>query len=279
MQLTIISGRAGAGKSSCLHLLEDLGYYCVDNLPVSLLPALIEQIKKQHPRVAVNIDARNLPTDLDHFAKTINGLKKISDMEIIFLDAEDSILLKRFSETRRKHPLSSTKVSLQEAIDKEKTLLEPIAHLADLRMDTSKLTVQQLRELLRARITQKKHNEISLLIESFGYKFGVPLDVDFVFDARCLPNPYWEPNLRKYTGKDKAVAEFLQKQPTTKKLLADIKNFIDKWLPEFETSNRTYLTVAIGCTGGQHRSVYLSEQLAQHFRKSHPNVQIRHREI
>lgn len=280
MRLTIISGRSGSGKSVCLHVLEDLGFYCIDNLPVSLLPALIEQVRNHQPRIAVSVDARNLPTDLDRFINILDQLKKIvTSYEIIYLDAEDTTLLRRFSETRRKHPLSSEKISLQEALKKEAQLLEPIAQLADLRIDSTRLTVQQLRELVRDRVTDKLKKGLSLLFESFGYKFGVPADADYVFDVRCLPNPYWEPSLREFTGLDLQVEEFLQQQPQTQKLLDHIKSFLETWLPTFEADNRNYMTVAMGCTGGQHRSVYIVEQLAKHFLGQHRNVQIRHRDL
>lgn len=280
MKITIISGRAGSGKSVCLHLLEDWGFYCIDNLPVSLLPALIEQVHQQRSLVAVSIDARNLQTDLANFTNIIEHIKKTTyQCEIIFFDAEDNALLKRFSETRRKHPLSTNKISLQEALKHETHLLEPISQLADLRIDTTRLSVQQLRDLISKRIAPKAEQELSILIESFGYKFGVPLDADYVFDVRCLPNPYWQPNLRNFNGRDKEVIEFLEQQPETKNLVAHIQHFLETWLPYFENSNRTYLTIAIGCTGGQHRSVYLAEQLAKQFQLQHKNVQIRHRDL
>ena len=279
MKLTIISGRSGSGKSVCLHVLEDLGFYCIDNLPVELLPALIEQIRIQQPRIAVSVDARNLPQDLDRFIHILEELKKVvTSYEIIYLDAEHATLLRRFSETRRKHPLSSEKIPLQEALQ-EAQLLEPIAQLADLRIDSTRLTVQQLRELIRDRITVKGPKGLSLLFESFGYKFGVPADADYAFDVRCLPNPYWEPSLRGFTGLDPMVTEFLQQQPQTQKLLDDIKGFMETWLPSFEADNRNYMTIAVGCTGGQHRSVFVAEQLAKHFRNQHRNVQVRHREL
>lgn len=281
MKITIISGRAGSGKSVCLHVLEDFGYYCIDNLPVVLLPALIEQLQPHQKRVAINIDARNSSTDLDQFSRVIKDIKTTAnDCEIIFFDADESVLLKRFSETRRKHPLSSTKIPLKEALHREIELLEPIAQLADLRIDTSRLSVQQLRDLVRDRIVPStEHPGLSLLFQSFGYKFGVPLDADFTFDVRCLANPYWEPTLRSYNGLDAEVANFLEQQHATEKMLADITQFLEAWLPEFENSNRNYLTVAIGCTGGQHRSVYVTEKLAEHFRQHHKNIQVRHREL
>lgn len=280
MKLTIISGRSGSGKSVCLHVLEDLGYYCIDNLPVSLLPSLAEQIGPLQPRVAVSIDARNVPADLDRFVSILEKVKQnVDNYEIIFLDAEDKTLFRRFSETRRKHPLSSDKIHLQEALQQESQLLEPISQLADLRIDSTRLTVQQLRALVRERITPKNNKGLSLLFESFGYKFGVPPDADFTFDVRCLPNPYWEPHLRSFTGLDQPVEEFLQQAPQTKKLIVDITTFLTDWLPNFEVDNRTYMTIAVGCTGGQHRSVYIAEQLARHFENKKFKTQIRHREL
>lgn len=279
MKITIISGRSGSGKSVCLHVLEDLGYYCIDNLPASLLPSLVKLVDHQ-PRIAVSIDARNLPADLDRFTNIIDELNKsVTAYEIIYLDAKEDTLLKRFSETRRKHPLSSERISLQEALQRESQLLEPIAHIADIRIDTTNQTVQSLREFIRNRIPHKTNTGLSILIESFGYKFGVPADADYTFDVRCLPNPYWDPNLRSLTGKNKLVAQFLEKQPLTKKLIKDIIKFLETWLPHFEADNRNYMTIAIGCTGGQHRSVYVSEKIAAHFAKKRSNVQIRHREI
>lgn len=281
MKITIISGRAGSGKSVCLHVLEDFGYYCIDNLPVILLPALIQQLQPHQKHVAINIDARNSPTDLEQFARVMRDIKaSANECEIIFLDADESVLLKRFSETRRKHPLSSTNLPLKEALQREVDLLEPIAHLADLRVDTSRLSVQQLRDLVQDRIiTHGEYKGLSLLFQSFGYKFGVPLDADFTFDVRCLANPYWEPHLRSYNGRDSEVVQYLEQQPLTAQMLHDITQFLQTWLPAFENSNRNYLTVAIGCTGGQHRSVYIAESLAKHFQQSHKNTQVRHREL
>lgn len=280
MKLTIISGRSGSGKSVCLHVLEDLGFYCVENLPVSLLPALVSQIQNYQSKVAVSIDARNLPAELDRFVSIIEALKNdVTHYEIVFLDAEDETLIRRFSETRRKHPLSSENLPLQEAIQKESQLLEPIAQLADLRIDTTRLTIQQLREITRQRISHTTSKGLSILFESFGYKFGVPIDADYTFDVRCLPNPYWEPALRSLTGLQEPVKEFLQQQTQTQLLVDDIYQFLAKWVPKFETDNRNYMTIAIGCTGGQHRSVYVVEQLAALFRDRKIPVQVRHREL
>jgi UPF0042 nucleotide-binding protein len=279
MKIIIVSGRSGSGKSISLDLLEDLDYYCIDNLPASLLPKLVEHIKDSYDKIAVGIDARNMPADLSQFHYILEEFKKSGvTSEIIYLDAEDSTLIKRFSETRRKHPLSSAHVSLAEAIQKEKTLLEPVADLADLYLDTTHYTVHQLRETLLPRIN-RKNNRLSLLFESFGYKHGVPSDADYVFDVRCLPNPYWQVELRSFSGLDEPVKNFLFDKPETLSMLDSITQFLEYWIPQFESSNRTYMTVAIGCTGGQHRSVYLAEQLFLYFQKKRENVQVRHRDL
>ena len=283
MKFTIISGRSGSGKSTVLHVLEDRGYYCIDNLPASLLPALAERITngtKGITQVAVSIDARNSSTDLQQVPSIIKQLEqKDLHAEIIFLDANSQTLLKRFSESRRKHPLSTDSIGLKEAIDKESVLLEAISLMATLSIDTSNMSLHELRDLIKNRLTENKETRLALLFQSFGYKNGVPVDADMVYDARCLPNPYWDSSLRSLTGKDAAVANFLEQQQEFTDMYNDIRNYIQKWLPAYEKNNRSYITVSIGCTGGQHRSVYLCEKLGQHFRSSIKNVQIRHREI
>jgi RNase adapter protein RapZ len=279
VKLIILSGRSGSGKSISLHVLEDLGYYCIDNLPAPLLPALIEHVQSNYHHVALGIDARNLPTNIDHFHSFIQELQHCGHTcEIIYLDADDNILIKRFSETRRKHPLTNHKVALHEAIQQEKKLLEPIAHLADLRVDTSSFAMQQLRELICQRVFSEKPS-LSILIQSFGYKFGIPQDSDFVFDVRCLANPYWQPELRPYSGFDQEIADFLQDRPETIQLLHYLEQFFDKWIPLFAASNRSYMTISIGCTGGRHRSVYIAEKLLHYLSKQGKNIQMRHREL
>lgn len=279
MKIIIISGRSGSGKSISLHVLEDLGYYCIDNLPGPMLPSLIEQIENNYERVALGIDARNLPQDIDQFHGFVKSLQKAGhECQIIYLDADDNTLIKRFSETRRKHPLTNQNIALNEAIQREKILLEPLAYLADLRVDTSHFTMQQLRELICERVIQKKP-ELSLLIQSFGYKFGIPQDSDFVFDVRCLPNPYWLPELRPYTGLDKEIADFLAERPETKQILNHLEHFLDEWVPLFTVTNRSYMTISIGCTGGRHRSVYIAEKLLHYLNKLGKNIQLRHREL
>ncbi|MBL6744839.1 MAG: RNase adapter RapZ [Pseudomonadales bacterium] len=283
MKLTIISGRSGSGKSTVLHVLEDKGYYCIDNLPASLLPALAKRISTDASdltQVAVSVDARNVSTDLEQVPQIVAELKeKTIPTEILFLDANSQTLLKRFSESRRKHPLSSESVGLREAIDKESELLEPISVLANLTIDTSNMSLQALRQTVKERMLDDQANAMALLFQSFGFKNGVPVDADIVYDVRCLPNPFWDNSLRALTGLDDAVKKFLGDESEVSEMLEDISNYLEKWLPKFEANNRSYITVAVGCTGGQHRSVYLCERLAESFVGKISNVQVRHREL
>ena len=282
MRLVVISGRSGSGKSSALHVLEDLGFYCIDNLPVALLPALVQQTENEEKlaKVAVSIDARNIPHAFDNINEVLHQLPSVEyQLDVVYLDASEEVLLQRFSSTRRKHPLTSKAVSLAEAIEKEKILLEPVANLADLTLDTTSMSVHELRSLIRLRVADKTSTDIAILFESFGFKHGIPIDADYVFDVRNLPNPYWDPGLRAYTGRDEPVQTFLGNEPQVKHMQDDIAGFIQRWLPAFIDANRSYMTIAIGCTGGQHRSVYLAEQLASDFREQYTNVQVRHREL
>jgi len=284
VKLIVISGVSGSGKSTALNVLEDLDYYCIDNLPVGLLPAFAEQMQSAAQDVventAVGIDARNLPSELPRFSYILEQLRNKGIVcEIIFLDADDNVLIKRFSETRRRHPLSVNKLSLPDAIKKERELLDPIASRADLYLDTSHTNLYQLGDLVKDRVSGQITGSMSILFESFGFKKGVPKDADFVFDVRCLPNPHWEPKLRPQTGLDHDVAHFLHQQEDVGQMYSDIKHFIDTWIPRFEAQNRSYMTVAIGCTGGQHRSVYLAQKLADSYREYHANVTIHHREL
>jgi len=284
MKLIVISGRSGSGKSTCLHVLEDIGFYCVDNLPASMLGTLTERVSnelhKEFQQVAVSIDARNISEDLEKFPDIFENLdpEKI-DRQIIFLDADDNTLLKRFSETRRKHPLSNTNMGLMEAIRKEKELLSPIISLSNLTIDTSSLSLHQLRDIIKNRIAEHDATGMSVQFQSFGFKHGVPVDADIVFDVRCLPNPYWIVQLRSLNGLDQEVIDFLESQPEVLDMFEDIKRYLQRWLPKFEANNRSYITIAIGCTGGQHRSVFLCEKLNRYFRQKKINVQIRHKEI
>lgn len=284
MKLVIVSGRSGSGKSTALNVLEDLGYYCIDNLPVGLLLELASQsVRSEDTRlshVAVSIDARNLSSGIENFPTFHKEcLQQNITVDVLFLDANSDTLLKRFHSTRRKHPLSDSTRSLKEAIEHERELLGPIASHADLNIDTSNLTLYELRDLVKLRVAGRKSQEIALLFQSFGFKNGVPSDADFVFDARCLPNPYWDPALRGYTGRDDPVVKFLESQAETEEMSNDITAFLDKWIPRFRDTNRSYMTIAIGCTGGQHRSVYLCERVGRHFAASNDNVQIRHKEL
>lgn len=284
MRLVIISGMSGSGKSVALHALEDLDYYCIDNLPIGMLPAFSVQILSKptghYDNFAVGIDVRNLSGDLSIFPELLEEMRSNNlKCDVIFLDADNTTLIKRFSETRRKHPLTGEEVPLSEAIRDERKMLEPISSCADLVFDTSKTTVHQLRDLIRNRILGSQDNKLSLQFESFGFKHSTPVDANFVFDIRCIPNPHWVPELRNLTGHDHAVIDYLEKYDEVQKMYNDLKCFLTDWIPCFAAENRSYLTIAIGCTGGQHRSVYMAEKLATYFRSANANVLTRHREL
>jgi UPF0042 nucleotide-binding protein len=278
-KLTIVSGRSGSGKSVALRVLEDLGHYCVDNLPVTMLPTLIEQVAGQDQDIAVSIDVRNLPKDPQTLETILDNICRQCLCRVLFLDADQSVLIRRFSETRRLHPLSKHGASLEQAIEAEDRLLEPLNSRADLQIDSSKLSIHQLSDLVRERVLGNAERHLVMVFESFGFKHGIPQDADYVFDARFLPNPHWEPDLRPLTGKDKPVEQFFSRQPLVAKFIMQINNLLNTWLPHLELNNRSYVTVAIGCTGGQHRSVYIAEALANQFREQRKDVQLRHREL
>lgn len=285
MRLVIISGRSGSGKSTALNVLEDVGFTCIDNLPALLLPSLIEQAREHAgsiwtENIAIGIDARNMLGKLEDLPPILEQLQEIGvACEVIFLDARSPVLIKRFSETRRKHPLSSETIDLKEAIALEGVLLEPLTDIANRKLDTSNLTLHQLRDVIKKHIVPNSQGEMSVLFESFGFKHGVPVDADFVFDVRCLPNPYWKVEIRNFTGNEQPVIEFLESQTEVAQMLADINGFLSRWIPSFQASNRSYLTIAIGCTGGHHRSVYIANQLGTFFGERLPNIQVRHREL
>jgi UPF0042 nucleotide-binding protein len=282
--LLIISGLSGAGKTIALNTLEDLGLYCIDNLPVSLLNEFARQISdgsiQATPEIAIGIDARSAESDIKKLPGIINRLKKKNlKIDLVFIDASDDVLTRRFSETRRKHPLSSKTLALSGAIKKERRIMDDLSAQADIRIDTSHTLMHELRDMVRKRIANRPIAALSLQLVSFGYKHGSPRDADFVFDARCLPNPYWKNNLRNLTGKDTAVIKFLGKQKLVAEMIEHIKKFLSFWIPKFEADNRSYLCVAVGCTGGHHRSVYITERLAEYFREQGKHVITIHRDI
>ncbi len=281
MKLIVISGLSGAGKTIALHSLEDLGAYCIDNLPVGLLTAFAEHPKQLgiiHECVVLGMDARTTALhDMPALLQKLGSTKVPS--QVVFLEADDAVLIKRFSETRRRHPLTTQDIPLAEAIQQERQLLAPLASHADIRVDTSHMHVHQLRDMIRLRVGLCQRRGLSLLFQSFGFKHGIPNDADFIFDVRCLPNPHWETELRHLTGRDNAVINFLQGQPKVQQMRQHLIDFFEIWIPQFEKENRSYLTVAIGCTGGHHRSVYLAEQLAQHFSHRSYGVLVRHVEL
>ena len=295
-RLVVVSGRSGSGKSTALHVLEDMGFTCIDNLPANMLSGLFEQLDHDDStppanaldtssseistRIAVGIDARNLTGNLDRFPSILQQLKDSGiGCDVIFLDASPRILIRRFSETRRRHPLSSENIDLKRAIALEGKILEPIATVADRRIDTSNMTLHQLRDLMTRQIAPKAEGITAIMFQSFAFKQGVPTDADFVFDVRCLPNPHWVPELRRFTGNDEPIIEFMESQTEVAAMLADLNGFLSRWIPSFLASNRSYLTIAIGCTGGQHRSVYLCNRLAQQFQHLGINMQVQHREL
>jgi len=281
VRIVILSGLSGAGKSIALHMLEDLGFYCIDNIPAALLkPFISYTVRSPEPtyeRTAIGLDARNTAAEVASVPQLIDELKRSGlQVEVVFLIAGEDELLRRFAETRRRHPLSSASVGLREAMALERGLLEPVVSAADLVIDTSRMGVHALREIMHQRIEQRAADRLSITFESFGFKDGIPGDADFVFDARALPNPYWEPGLRNLTGRDPEVQRFLETHSDVGKLIADIARFVRARVPEHQASNRGYLTVAVGCTGGQHRSVYIVERLTEDFGAEFPNVTARH---
>ncbi|MDO6499756.1 RNase adapter RapZ [Photobacterium sanguinicancri] len=279
MMLMVVSGRSGSGKSVALRVLEDLGYYCVDNLPVNLLPQFIKTVENNQQDIAVSIDVRNMPTQSGEIQKILSSLSSQLDVNVIFLDADDKELVKRYSETRRLHPLSRNNMSLEQAIQSESAILSDLKEHADLVIDTTKQSIHDLSETVRSRVLGRENRDLIMVFESFGFKHGLPTDADYVFDVRFLPNPHWVPELKPQTGLDLGVKEFLASHPEVNQLTNQIRNFVETWLPMLEKNNRSYLTIAIGCTGGQHRSVYIAQQLAEHFIHAGQQVQIRHRTL
>lgn len=284
MRLIIVSGLSGSGKSIALHILEDLGYYCVDNMPAALLKSVIEEFTSDGDEsaklLALGVDARNRQEDLESLPQLLEELKQQQiQTELLFLQSSDDVLLQRYSESRRRHPLAEHGTALRAAIDKERELLSVVVNAADLIIDTSRTSVYELADTIRERVDRRSTQSLSVLIESFGFKNGIPADADFVFDMRCLPNPYWTVELRGLTGRDKEVSDFLNAQDAFVRMYEDILGFLRRWVPEYDDVHRGYLTVAIGCTGGQHRSVYMTEKLAAALRDMHDPVLTRHNEL
>lgn len=284
-ELLIISGMSGSGKTIALRTLEDLDFYCVDNLPIEMLAQFVNHIshnKSDYQRVSVGIDIRNSENSLKELPNIIKGFDtSIIDIKVIFLNSNDKTLLKRYSETRRAHPLSSNKhnYSLSEAIRHERELLKALLNSADLIIDTSDTTAPQLRDKIWRQASQNDDGKLSLLLQSFAFKRGVPFDADFVFDARCLPNPFWEKSLREYCGKDKPIKDYLDSKELAIDFYNDLSSLVKKWIPSFEEHDRSYLTIAIGCTGGKHRSVYLTEKLYTELKQDRKNILVQHREL
>lgn len=284
MRLVIISGRSGSGKSIALQALEDLGFYAIDNLPAMLLGSLVGELESQVPerrKVAVSIDARNIAHALERLPEFIASLKPRNiDIQVVYITADSEQLLERYSATRRRHPLTrDSAMTLDEAIETEKHYLSPVRDMADLVIDTSHTSVHELRGRIAEQVACHTSMHLTLSFESFGFKHGVPRDADMIFDARCLPNPYWQAALRDSTGLDDNVQQFLAAAPEVNEMFTDICAWLDRWLPRYLSTHRSYFTVAVGCTGGQHRSVYLVEQLAHRFARDYPSVRLRHRQL
>ncbi len=276
MRLVVITGLSGSGKSVALNVLEDGGFYCIDNLPAALLPETVQYLQLSgYQDTAVSIDARSEPS-LAGLPEELRRLRGKVDLRVLYLEAKEETLVKRYSETRRRHPLNTGERSLAECIREEREMLSPLGALAH-HIDTSETSANALRTWIKD-LLQVQSTRFTLVFESFGFKHGIPLDVDLVFDVRCLPNPHYDPYLRPLTGRDAAVIAFLQTEPRVQEMLEDIRSYVAKWLPAYIRDNRSYFTVALGCTGGRHRSVYFAETLADLFHDSQ-QVLIRHREL
>jgi len=278
----IVSGMSGGGKSTALNALEDLGYYCIDNLPGAMLPDFGPQISANpvlYKKVALGIDARSRESDLQVVLDWMYALRKSGvNCRLLFVTAKSSVLIKRFSETKRRHPLTGSDKVLPDAIENEAQLLESLRHYSDQVIDSSDTNIHQLRRQVW-NFVDRRSSDMSIVFQSFAYKHGVPKDADFIFDARILPNPYWEEGLRTLTGKSESVRLWLEKDSQVIKMSEDIENFMRTWLPAIQDSQRSYVTICIGCTGGKHRSVFLAERLAKSLGKQHENVLIHHREM
>ncbi|OAQ15275.1 glmZ(sRNA)-inactivating NTPase [Bibersteinia trehalosi Y31] len=279
MELIIISGRSGSGKSVALRALEDVGYYCVDNIPLPLIPQLTEYAMKTDKSVVVSLDIRNFPENAREFESILHSLPQCISTKIIFLECERNSLIRRYSDSRRLHPLSSQDLSLESAIDLETRLLEPLVQQANYIIDTTHLSSHSLAEQLRELLRGSSEKVLQIIVESFGFKYGVPVDADYVFDVRFLPNPHWNVELRPMTGLDQPVIAFLEQHAEVHNFIYHTRSYLEMWLPALEKNNRSYLTIAIGCTGGKHRSVFIAEQIAKYFASRDKKVQVRHRSL
>ena len=277
-RILIVTGQSGSGKSSALQVLEDLGYYCIDNLPLALLPEIVAKLDSENnlEQLALGVDVRSTRADLQEFDHVFEQLQSHGSVDIIYLTTQDQQLISRFSASRRPHPLSSRFKSLNQCIQEEKTLLLPIQLRSTVHIDTSDKSVHDLKHTLLSKLGQS--DNLILILQSFGYKHGIPLDADYVFDVRHLPNPHWDLELRKYSGLDLPVQQFLLQSEQTGEMFEDIYHFLDKWLPAFAEGHRHYMTVSIGCTGGQHRSVYIVDRLKKAL-EAKWSIQVLHREM
>ncbi|HDL6180163.1 TPA: RNase adapter RapZ [Mannheimia haemolytica] len=279
MELIIISGRSGSGKSVALRALEDAGYYCVDNIPLPLIPTLTYYLTQENRSAVISLDIRNLPNTPNAIEELLTQLEPLN-AKLIFLDCERNTLIRRYSDSRRIHPLSTQDdLSLEGALDLEQKLLEPLVQNANYIIDTSHLSSNELAENLRQILQGSTEKELKIIFQSFGFKYGLPADSDYVFDVRFLPNPHWNPELRPMTGLEQPVIDFLERQTEVHNFIYQTRNYLEMWLPMLEQNNRSYLTIAIGCTGGKHRSIFIAEQLAKYFQAKGKNVQVRHKSL
>ncbi|MDX1571840.1 MAG: RNase adapter RapZ [Xanthomonadales bacterium] len=279
----IVTGLSGSGKSVALATLEDLDFYCIDNLPIGLVETTLAHLHGQNrhgvPRIALGIDIRSGEEEISRLPEVVAAARKMNpNCRVFFLNAADATLLRRFSETRRRHPLDIKSMGLSQAIARERKLMAPLLEMADVKFDTSDLSIHQLRREICDTLGMGEQ-PLVLLLESFAFKQGVPADLDIAFDARCLPNPHWEPDLRPLSGREPEVQEYLAAQPDVNAFVEDICTWLETWLPRYQIQNRSSLTIGIGCTGGRHRSVYVAEQVADHFRSRHDQVLTYHREL
>lgn len=279
MELIIISGRSGSGKSVALRALEDVGYYCVDNIPLPLIPSLVSHLSGTVQNVALSLDIRNYSGDGKEFEQILTDLPKNVSTKLIFLECESAILIRRYSDSRRLHPLSVQNLSLESAIEQETEQLESLIHHANHIIDTSHLSSHALAEKLRELLRGDSDKVLQIIVESFGFKYGIPADADYVFDVRFLPNPHWDIELRPMTGLDQPVINFLERHTEVHNFVYQTCRYLEMWLPSLEKNNRSYLTIAVGCTGGKHRSVFVAEQLAKFFASRDKQVKVRHRSL